>query len=331
MFLKIFTFAVLGALLGAFFMIAPAQAQQSSGFLVAPCVTATGGSSGSGKIPGCPPVTSTNPLPVSGTFSASLAGFTPTPSYAVLSASDALNHSVATPTGTDEVITNKDTNIAYCNFGAASTTSTFPVIAGQSIGVHFGGTASTIQCQSPSSTLNIAISGGSGLFAGAGGGGGGGSGGVVQQGLGNAANPWTVSPCSGCVFPAQQNGNWTVFTANTNGTIGAIIQAGASAPINISTATTTQLVAAVAGQSIYVTSWDVIAAGTGNLTLEYGTGVSCGTGTTTLTGAYNLTAQSGIAKGNGLGPVLIVPSGNALCALTSAAVQMSGSVAYSQF
>ncbi len=75
----------------------------------------------------------------------------------------------------------------------------------------------------------------------------------------------------------------------------------------------------------------MIAAGTGNITLEYGTGSNCGTGTTALTGAYSLAAQFGIAKGNGLGPVLIVPTGNALCALTSAAVQMSGSVSYTQF
>jgi len=75
----------------------------------------------------------------------------------------------------------------------------------------------------------------------------------------------------------------------------------------------------------------VIAGGTGNITFEYGTGTNCGTGTTVLTGAYNLTAQAGIAKGNGLGPVLVVPASNALCVLTSAAVQMSGSVAYTQF
>jgi hypothetical protein len=75
----------------------------------------------------------------------------------------------------------------------------------------------------------------------------------------------------------------------------------------------------------------VMAGGTGNITLEYGTGSNCGTGTTALTGAYPLTAQQGIAKGNGLGPVLIAPSGNALCALTSAAIQMSGSLAYTQF
>ena len=119
--------------------------------------------------------------------------------------------------------------------------------------------------------------------------------------------------------------------ANTGGSLTTIIQAGASVPINISTATTTQLVAAVAGKAIYVTAWDVIAAGTGNITLEYGTGSNCSVGATALTGAYGLAAQFGIAKGNGLGPVLVVPAGNALCAVTSATVQMSGSVSYTQF
>jgi hypothetical protein len=123
----------------------------------------------------------------------------------------------------------------------------------------------------------------------------------------------------------------STFGANTGGNLTSIIQAGASVPINISSATTTQLVASVTGKAIYVTAWDVIAAGTGNITLEYGTGSNCGTGTTALTGAYSLAAQFGIAKGNGLGPVLIAPAGNALCALTSAAAQMSGSVSYTQF
>lgn len=104
-----------------------------------------------------------------------------------------------------------------------------------------------------------------------------------------------------------------------------------SAPINISTATTTQLVPLSGSTKIYVTAWDVIAGGSGNITLEYGTGSNCGTGTTPLTGAYPLTAQAGISKGDGTAPVLVVPSGNALCALTSAAVQMSGSVTTQQF
>jgi len=107
--------------------------------------------------------------------------------------------------------------------------------------------------------------------------------------------------------------------------------ADSSAAINVSTATTTQIVALASSKKIYVSAFDVIAGGTGNITFVYGTGSNCGTGTTSLTGAYNLTAQAGISKGNGLGAVLVVPASNALCVTTSAAVQMSGSVAYSQF
>ena len=119
--------------------------------------------------------------------------------------------------------------------------------------------------------------------------------------------------------------------AVSSGNLTGIIQADTTAAINVSTATTTQLVALSSGKKIYVTSWDVIAGGTGNITFEYGTGTTCGTGTTALTGAYPLTAQNGESKGVGLGPVLIVPAGNALCVLTSAAVQMSGSISYTQF
>ncbi len=105
----------------------------------------------------------------------------------------------------------------------------------------------------------------------------------------------------------------------------------ASVPINISTATTTQLVAGIAGKSIYVTQWNAVAGGTGNITFEYGTGVACGTGTTVLTGAYNLIAQVGAVVGVGNGAVLVVPSGASLCILSSAAVQISGSLAYAIF
>jgi hypothetical protein len=119
--------------------------------------------------------------------------------------------------------------------------------------------------------------------------------------------------------------------ANGGGNLTGLIQASASVPVNMSSATTTQLVALSGSTKIYVTSFDVVAGGTGNFTLEYGTGSNCGTGTTALTGAYNLTAQNGVSKGAGLGPVLIVPAGNALCAVDSAAAQMSGSVSYTQF
>jgi hypothetical protein len=120
-------------------------------------------------------------------------------------------------------------------------------------------------------------------------------------------------------------------SANTGGNLTSIIQAGASVPINITSATTTQLVAGVSGKAIFVTAWDVIAAGTTNFTFEYGTGTNCAVGTTALTGAYSLVAQFGAAKGSGLGPVLVVPAGNALCAVSSSTAQVSGSLAYTQF
>lgn len=119
--------------------------------------------------------------------------------------------------------------------------------------------------------------------------------------------------------------------ANSGGNLTGIIQADASVPINISTATTTQLVALSAGKKIYVTNYKVIAGGTGNFKFVYGTGTNCGTGTTDLEGANNLTAQAGSSDGGGLGAILFVPAGNALCATTSANVQMSGHVAYTQY
>lgn len=111
----------------------------------------------------------------------------------------------------------------------------------------------------------------------------------------------------------------------------SLTQPNTTAAINVSTATTTQLVALSSGQVIHVASLSVIAGGTGNITFVYGTGASCGTGTTSLTGAYPLIANAGLSVGGGLGAVLVVPAGNALCVTTSAAVQMSGHVTYTQF
>lgn len=181
---------------------------------------------------------------------------------------------------------------------------------------------------------------------------------------GNTANttPWIFTPYQGGSVLSATNGLYTNIlqgnaalssgnplpvtaeNANANGQAAmaasspiviasnqSVSNANASVAINVSTATTTQLVALSGTTKIYVTAWDVIAAGTGNVTLEYGTGTACATGTTVLTGAYNLVAQAGISKGDGSAPVLVVPSGNALCILTSAAVQMSGSLTYQQF
>ena len=100
----------------------------------------------------------------------------------------------------------------------------------------------------------------------------------------------------------------------------------ASVPIAVSMPGTLQLIAAVSGQAIYVTDWDVVAGGTGTFQLEYGTGANCAAGTTALTGVYPATAQFGRA---GIGH-LFVPSGNALCIVTTGAAASQGFVAYVQ-
>lgn len=141
----------------------------------------------------------------------------------------------------------------------------------------------------------------------------------------NADPNYTQAPGSAAPSRALAMG------ARSGANLVAVSQANATAAINVSTATTTQLVALSSGQVIHVTAASVISAGTGNITFVYGTGTNCGTGTTSITGAYPLIANSGLSIGSGLGPVFVVPAGNALCVTTSAAVQMSGHVAYTQF
>jgi hypothetical protein len=225
------------------------------------------------------PVSSTNPMPVSG-----FTGFQPTPAYTSLSVLTT-SSTVALPLGSTIVVYNTGFNTAFVtlgNSGAVATTSN-DVIPPNGWMAFAVGPNTFLAAIVASGTTTLTLSGGTGL------------------------------PTGG----TSSGGN--------------LVQASSSTAINISSATTTQLIAGVSGQKIYVTAWDVIAGGTGQIALEFGTGTNCGAGTTTLTGAYPLTAQNGIAKGSGIGPIFIVPSGNSLCALTSAAVQMSGSVSYTQF
>lgn len=101
-----------------------------------------------------------------------------------------------------------------------------------------------------------------------------------------------------------------------------------SVPITISTATTTLLATGIPGKSIYITHADVVAGGTGSIQFIAGTGATCGTSTVNLTGAYNLVAQVGFVIGTGYGAVIVAPKGFSICAVTSAAVAMPGTIAY---
>jgi hypothetical protein len=117
-----------------------------------------------------------------------------------------------------------------------------------------------------------------------------------------------------------------------NTAIGGTPQTTNSAPISISSATTTQIIPALASNYTYITQLNVMAGSAGGLTLEYGTGTNCGTGTTVLTGAYPWPAFGGVSIGTGFGPTFgTIPINNAVCIVsTGAPVQLAGSISYTQ-
>jgi hypothetical protein len=351
------------ALAALFGCAAQAQTYQDSGGTIVP-----------GFVPIQPGVgplgTASNPMKVSGSFSASLSGFQPSSSGSVgtqisAQATVATGSTQSLPIGTVVIASNVGaTNVAYCQLGSTASTSSQPIAPNGGWFAFTVGSATQLSCVTSTSTTTVNTLGGSGLPTGAVGGSGGSSslaslgpvapgtvaansdliGGVYNSGgiivasgqqaalqLDPVGRLYVDAPIgqgpTGSAVPAQA----IQVGANSGGNLTGIIQANAQAAINISTATTTTLVSLVSGKAIYVTGWDVLAAGAGNLTLEYGMGSNCATGTTAITGNYNFTAQSGITRGGNLGVVFTIPASNALCALTSAAVQMSGSVSYTQF
>ncbi len=140
---------------------AQAQTYQDSGGTVVPGVVPIQ--------PGVGPLfTSANPGKISGSFSASLSGFQPTPSYASLSVG-ATSSRVALPSGTVVVVYNTGTNAAYVTIGGAgvtATTSNDYVPAGGWMAFAVGSNAYLAGIETAGATT-LNLSGGSGLPTGA--------------------------------------------------------------------------------------------------------------------------------------------------------------------
>lgn len=84
-------------------------------------------------------------------------------------------------------------------------------------------------------------------------------------------------------------------------------------------------------RSIYVCGYGLFSNGTANVSLVYGTGTNCGTGTVSLTPAYRFTAQTGFVDPSPYYRGMNVPAGNDLCISSSAAVAVQGVVYYAVF
>ena len=146
----------------------------------------------------------------------------------------------------------------------------------------------------------------------------------------HAAMAQTSVDITACSTPPC-NPNGAALSADSSPVVDALDNAS-TLPISISTATTTQLIPAVAGQPIYVTGGRIVIPSPNTITLEYGAGTNCGTGTHALTGPMNLVASGGpLSLDGGFGSAsLIVPAGNALCVVTSSAIQTSGWVTFAR-
>ena len=110
-----------------------------------------------------------------------------------------------------------------------------------------------------------------------------------------------------------------------------------SVALQMTTATTTQLVALVNGESVRICGYAIQGSTTSTATtlkLVYGTGTACASGTTALTPAWNMPASSTalpFSQGQGVGQLFSTPTGNALCATNSAAGTVNILVTYAQF
>lgn len=128
---------------------------------------------------GCPaanscfvPFNATNPMPISGSFSATLSGFRPTVYGTPISAT--VGGATGTlPAGVQVVATNVGTtNGAYCSLGASTSTSAQYIAPnGGWFGFAISGDTQ-LTCQGVGGTTTINTAGGSGLPTGTGGGGG---------------------------------------------------------------------------------------------------------------------------------------------------------------
>lgn len=106
-------------------------------------------------------------------------------------------------------------------------------------------------------------------------------------------------------------------------------------PINISSATTTEITAALAGASnhYYVCSVNLVTAAANNVAIADDDSDNCGTpangmaGGTTAGSGWNFAANGGISLGNGGATVLKTNGTNrVVCIVTSAATQLSGTM-----
>jgi hypothetical protein len=214
----------------------------------------------------------------------------------------------------------------------------------------------------------VRLAGGSGLGTGFGGGGGGGGGGAVTIADGADATQGAIADAAATAgstgtlsaklrlmttqldsINTNVQGSIPAGTAyigktrETDGTNDALVGpcdsvAKTYTPINISTATTTRIITETASVRTYICSIHVVTQAANNVAMIEGTGASCAGGTpagmaggTTAASGWNFSANGGISLGNGASAVAATANqAYSVCLVSSAATQLSGTVAWVQ-
>jgi hypothetical protein len=143
----------------------------------------------------------------------------------------------------------------------------------------------------------------------------------------NTVLPGVGAGATGSAVPANAVYIGANVGANTTGVIGC----GSSVVYDAATSGSTQLVAISGSTTIYVCGYSIIAAGTVNVKLVYGTGTNCATSPANITPAYQLTAQTGLVDGSPFFRGLKTTASQALCINASGAVAAQAIVYYTQF
>jgi hypothetical protein len=162
--------------------------------------------------------------------------------------------------------------------------------------------------------------------------------GVTQATAANLNVRQDTSGATGAAPPARADYVGGLASGATGGLVAGFAVCDSFANINVSTATTTLLVTGVSGRHVRICSMNLVTAAANNVALLSGTGATCGTGTTGMSGGatastgWNLAANSGITQGSGLGAINQTnATGDSVCIATSAATQLSGRISYAVY
>lgn len=151
----------------------------------------------------------------------------------------------------------------------------------------------------------------------------------LPTGASTSANQTTWQSATGAAPPANAVQIGVNGSGATGGFLRGLIGCDAKITYDASTNGSTELVALTSGRTVYVCGYTIIASGTVNVKLIYGTGTACATGSNNMTPAYQLTAQVGAVDGSPFWRGLNTASANALCLNTSAGVAVQAIVYYS--